>query len=266
MKKILFFLVMIFILLPNVQGQPIQPYQENDYSIESVKKFALSSTELSSNWRRELLKIVNDGLVISGENMVLDESNIYWIFDHVTYERKNLINFTNSRRSGNEVKFFYDKNFDGMVAVFNYGQCSLVIYKTKCMNLLKVEVIIARVMVRQQFNPEPDPVITTAAPRVHLDDWKTVEPERKVEVPRLVVPVREKKHWLVDALICFIGASALVTGGYFLHKSLGGPGGAPVIPDNGGPGGAPITPPINPPVIPPPVDPGGGPGGANTTP
>ena len=236
------------------------PYQENDYSIESVKKFALSSTELSSNWRRELLKIVNDGLATAGENMVLNESHIDWILDHISYQRRNLINFMNSRRSGNEIKFFYDKNFDGMVAVFDYGQCSLVTYKARCMNLLKVQVEILRAVVRQQFNPEPDPVITTIAPRVCLNDWKTIEPERKVEVPRLVV--KKQKNWFVATLIGFASASALATAGYFLLRRPGNPGGSPVTPDRGGPGGAPVTPPI-PPVTPPGDT--GGPGGSPTT-
>lgn len=142
MKKVMFVLMLTMNWLIS-NGQlypPIQPYQENDYSISQVKEFAMASTDLSSSWRVELLAIVNKGLADAGENMVLSESNINWILDHVVYESRKLTNFENSRNIFNKVSFYPDKNYEGMVGVFKYGKCDLVIYKSRCMNLLKVSV------------------------------------------------------------------------------------------------------------------------------
>jgi len=233
------------------QGHPIKPYRETDYSILEVKQFAMEETNLSCNWRREFLKIINEGLYASGENMIVNESNMYWIFNQITYERRNLINFTNSMRNNNEINFFPDKSFDGMVAVFQYNQCSLVVYKTRCMNLLKVQ---QQTVVREQYSPTVNPVVCDRPVRHYLDEWQPIV-EKQVVLPCPVV--KEKKCcWFVKALVYFVGASAIATGTYLLcnrdreyHRE-------------GNPGGAPITPPVVPTV----PDNGGGPGGAPTTP
>jgi hypothetical protein len=155
MKKIFIFWVLILGgLISNAQG-PIQPYKESEYSISEVNNFALGSTSLSACWRRELVRIVNDGLKASGEALVLTESNTSWILlDHTRYERRNLVSFRNSKRVGNGIEFFDDSNFDGMVAVFSYGKCTLVIYKTKCINLTE-NVVCASVPV------QTDPIISS---------------------------------------------------------------------------------------------------------
>jgi hypothetical protein len=252
MKKMFVFLLLILAWSEvNGQGHPIKPYRETDYSVSEVRQFSLNETKLSSNWRKEFLRIINDGLYSSGENMVLNESNICWIFDHITYERRNLINFTNSMRNNNdEIKFFPDKSFDGMVAVFNYNQCSLVIYKTRCMNLLKVQQIAAR----EQFSPTVEHVVYDRPVRPYLNEWQPIQPivERSVIIPTL--PIKEKKSWFIKALVYFVGASAIATGTYLLCNRRSTPS---TLVDNGGPGGAPITPA---------VPDNGGPGGAQTTP
>lgn len=139
MRKLVVILVLTLGWL-NSNGQlypPIQPYLENDYSLSQVKSFALAETELSSNWRAEFLSIINTGLANAGESMVVNESNIDWVMSQIVYERRSLNNFTNSRRIGNRIDFFSDSHFDGMVAVFVYNKCNLVVFKTRCMNLLK---------------------------------------------------------------------------------------------------------------------------------
>jgi len=155
MKKLLLLLLLILGWSATINGQlypPIQPYLENDYTISQVKTFALANTELSSNWRRELVAIVNKGLSDAGEKMILNTGNVSWILDHVYYERRKITNFSNSRDSLNNVVFYSDIEFDGMVGVFNYGKCDLVSYKTKCTNLVKVPVTVIET-VALQTNP-----------------------------------------------------------------------------------------------------------------
>jgi len=174
-KALLVFLGLILLgLISNVQGQPIMPYKENDYSIDEVKRFSLSNTTFSSNWNKELVKIVNDGLLSAGENLVLSENNTFWILDHVYYERRNLTNFYNSKKDGIEIKFFPDKERgkeieDGiMVGIFKYNKCSRVLFKTRCMNLLKVPI--------DAMITQVDPIIITSPPE---------------EVREITKPVRE---------------------------------------------------------------------------
>ena len=124
------------------QGKPICPYNENGYTVSQVKSFALESTELSANYRKELLKIVNTGLANAGEKLILDERHIEWIFKNVKDSSIQLNSFVNSYKIGNVIYFKDDKNFKGMVGVFQYGKCRLILYKTICLNLLKVPPIL----------------------------------------------------------------------------------------------------------------------------
>jgi len=255
MKKTVFFLVLFLLgLIPNVFGQPIMPYRENDYSIDEVKKFSLSQTTLSTN--RQMLKIVNEGLAVSGENMILGESNIYWILDHVVYERRTLTNFYNSRRDGGEIKFFFDKNFDGMVGIFKYNKCSKVLFKTRCINLLKVPVEILSPQVSPISNFPPERVTSSVAS--NDDKWRLLEKkelQKVIIVPRPYIPPK-KNIKIGNIVIPIAGLAALVVGFIYLNKqnqqpyvttpaSNGRPGGSPttppvVTPD--GPGGSPLTP------------------------
>ena len=120
------------------QGKPICPYNENGYTVSQVKSFALEPSELSANYRGEILKIINAGLINSGENLVLDQRHISWIFQHVKDSAVQLNSFVNSYKIGNVIYFKDDKNFSGMVGVFQYKKCRLILYKTICLNLLKV--------------------------------------------------------------------------------------------------------------------------------
>ena len=139
---IIFVLVLLGLECFSQQGNPICPYNENGYSVLEVKKFALNSSEISKNFCTELLIIVNSALKNSEENLILNEKHIDWIFQHVKDSAVVLNSFTNSCKIGNTIKFYSDKNFTGIVGVFSYKKCKLILYKTICMNLLRVSPII----------------------------------------------------------------------------------------------------------------------------
>lgn len=93
MKKLTIVLILTLgWLISNGQTKypPIKPYMENDYSISQVKIFAKENTKLASSWRKELLILVNSGLMKSGENFTVSKEDIDWILDNVIYERKKL--------------------------------------------------------------------------------------------------------------------------------------------------------------------------------
>ena len=143
MKKFFVFSVLFvsfFNLFSQSQFSPIQPYQENDYTKPEVKKFALSATPLAANWRQEFVKNINSGLKASGEKLVLDERHVDWAIDQVRDSFVTISNFTNSRRKpgGSEIFYFEDKStFRGNVGVFQYKTCRLIVYKSRCINLIQ---------------------------------------------------------------------------------------------------------------------------------
>ena len=269
MKKCLFFLVLI-LSWSEANGQlypPIQPYRESGYSANGFESFALRSTALSSDYRHKVIQQVNSFLKETGlyekynGGQELDEAWISWIFSPIRTWKENRIypnGFWNSHQSrdGNEVVYYWDKSyFCGPILTLHLDGCGLDLGKDICTNLVKVPYTISRVIERPKVEPVVSEIYTE---KKVFDDWNTVEPERKVEVPRLAV--KKQKNWLVAGIVGFVSASALATGAYFLlNRPVGNPGGSPVTPDRGGPGGAPVTPPVTPPGD------TGGPGGAPTT-
>jgi len=178
------------------------------------------------------------------------------------YERRNLNNFINSRRTSNsEIKFFYDKSFDGMVGIFNYNRCLLVVYKTRCMNLLKVQLQQPPIIVKEQCSPIIKPIIYDDRPVRHsLEEWQPIQ-EKQITYQQPVIV--KKNNNLCLKIGCFtVGIVGIGAGLYAIfHKEPkniiiinnnnnsprtpdGTPGGAPITPpnDDGGPGGAPTTP------------------------
>jgi len=138
--KILTLLLMIGVLSYG-SGNPICPYNENGYSIAEVKTFALGDGLLNENYRKEMLRLVNQALVSSGEQLVLTENNISWLLDQVIYKPITLsAGYKNSRTlDGFNLSFFNDdKGFTGEVGIFVFGKCYLILFKTICMNLLDV--------------------------------------------------------------------------------------------------------------------------------
>ena len=148
MKKYIVILFATLLGLQTTKASPIMPYNENGYTVSDVKNFAFGNSNVATWWRSNAVRLINNGLSSSGETVVINESNLGWALDNVTTERISLpIGFTNSRRFGDKGEFYNDKNsFDGMVGVFKYGKCSLVLYKTICMNLLEVPVRIIQTL------------------------------------------------------------------------------------------------------------------------
>lgn len=159
MKKIIFVLFLVLVGLEGFGqgGQPIRPYNENGYTIASAKEFVVGTSALSANYRRELLRIVNAGLKASGETLVVNETHLWWILDSTSYGQRTFSSFTNSRRVGDRIEFYQDKNFTGTVSVFRYGKCELVLYKTICMNLLEVPVVASQLTQQQTSPTQPAP-------------------------------------------------------------------------------------------------------------
>lgn len=193
---------------------PIQPYLENDYGLSQVKRFAMAQTELSSSWRKEFLAIVNNGLAQAGENMYLGEDKILSALDHVIYERRNLnYTFENSRNILNQVKFYPDFGFDGMVATFKYGKCSLVVFKTRCMNLLK-----CRIDVVQQVEIKPEIVPDRFVPAERDQNqyaWTKITKQEEFVNPNLfITKTIRTKTWVgrhvVPIVIAFVATSATI--------------------------------------------------------
>jgi hypothetical protein len=133
-------------------GNPIQPYNESGYTVEYARSFALGQTgdPIASTWQQNMLLIINKGLVDAAVKrddatpFVLTSSpdDINWVFDHVKDSAvSGLQNFQNSRRSGNNMDFFLDKGpFTGIIGVFQFRNCRILLYKTICLNLLNIPV------------------------------------------------------------------------------------------------------------------------------
>jgi len=140
MKKIYFLFLLLTLKSLTVDGQdPIQPYNESGYTTFQIKNFAMSSSSLAASWRANFIQIVNGGLSAAGETIRIDETNIVWALNQIQDSTVSLKDFTNSMNVGNKVKFFLDqRSFLGVVGVFCYGRCRLIVYKTICMNLLIV--------------------------------------------------------------------------------------------------------------------------------
>lgn len=159
MKNLIIFTLVL--LLGSECFAQIRPHKKGGYSLEEVKSFVQDGTLLSLNWRIKLADLINTGLVKAGEKIVLKETkkqtNINWIAKHVVYRRIKLISFLNSDKdkiTGNQIIFIPDANYDGEVAVFCYGECELIIFKTECMNLLD-DVVFEKIDPLKQVEPEP---------------------------------------------------------------------------------------------------------------
>lgn len=211
--------------ISNGQG-PIQPYNENGYSISQVETFALSGSVLADNWRKELLSIVNSGLVSAGiEIETLDQRHISWIFDHVKYEVVTLTNFINSKKVGvGGISFFLDRNtFTGQVGVFEYNGLRIILFKTICMNLLKIHA--EKRVIQKDPTPTPTPTVTPPAPvpvppaKVESDGPVTWTPPRNLTQAVLDMPVSTPSPQLPK--VKFNWKPVLIIGGVAVTASLG---------------------------------------------
>lgn len=239
------------VLSSNGQG-PIQPYNENGYTVSQIKSFALSDSDLASNWRKELLLIVNSGL-ISAEIKIetLDHRHLDWIFDRIHYEVVTLTNFTNSKKVGvGAISFFTDRNtFTGQVGVFEYNGLRIILFKTICMNLLKIPVE-KRITQKDPEKPQT-PIVSITSDKAESEGPVTWNPPKNLnqavlDLPMITTPQlpKEKFNWKP---VFWVGGVAVITSlsylAYTLLKSkpitndLGGPVDPPSpTPDTGGPG------------------------------
>jgi hypothetical protein len=161
MKKLFVILILVTLLgyeSIGAEKAPILPRKANnaEYSLSEAKTFVLNYGTVSDWFRSNMLMIINRGLAASGETIKVDDSNMDWIFQHITYEFKDLGPYTNSRLSDGVPEFFQDKDgWSGNIAVFRYGKCVIFLYKTQCMNLLDIPVKIATPPAT--YNPPPTP-------------------------------------------------------------------------------------------------------------
>lgn len=163
MKNFLFLLLLVLgwqEVVGQVKYPPIRPYRETDYTTEEAKQFAESGTTLASSWRDSLLLIVRNGLFtalgsgkVNGQEEILslnkaileiEDGNIDYLLSCVSYENRELSGgFKNSRNENGVCRFYEDHNFVGTVGVFRVeGVIEIIVYKTRCLNLLITEPVI----------------------------------------------------------------------------------------------------------------------------
>ncbi len=158
MKKIVFILLLSLgwiEVVGQVKFPPVRPYRETDYTIMEAKNFAESGSPLAISWTDSLVLNVgggliyamNSGLVGQEEILALNQAiinakNIDYILSHVFYENRKLSGgFKNSRDENGVCRFYNDTTvFEGTVGIFRLeGIVEIIVYKTRCLNLLIVE-------------------------------------------------------------------------------------------------------------------------------
>lgn len=258
MKKV-FMLVLLVIISIQVavgqhRGSPILPYNENGYTISHVRSFVLAENQLSLSYKDSLLLFVNKALEEAGEKIRFSgtEQGIDSLLSHVYYEERILPSFGNSMRIGSKIEFYSDYGFRGTVGIFEYGRCRLILFKTICLNLLKVPVEILEEKVAEdsppppadtlKTKPETKPETKTEFKIIYSHTNSPYRPIQKTPVNNLV---KKKNPWKI---VCVVGGITITIGAaYFIYtlfrkgsSAPGEPGGAPV--GNGGsgnPGGTP---------------------------
>ena len=161
MKKIVFILLLSLgwiEVIGQVKFPPVRPYRETDYTIMEAKNFAESGSPLAISWTDSLVLNVgggliyamNSGLVGQEEILALNQAiinakNIDYILSHVFYENRKLSGGFKNSRDENGVCRFYDDTttFNGTVGIFRLeGIVEIIVYKTRCLNLLIVEITV----------------------------------------------------------------------------------------------------------------------------
>lgn len=242
-----------------VYGQkypPIMPYRENDYSVAEVRSFAARQTLLSKNWTKESIAIANEAFRDANVDVVLETSDTTWIFDHIVYERRSLDSFINSRNKNGEIDFFPDDDFDGMVGVIKCNYFTKVLFKTKCINLLKFRTEVLKIepvfvpvptlpdsVVKEETPPPPKVRKLTSQEALFLDIETGKAYKKHTPLPEV-----NRNGWIKPVLIT-TGAVVIILAvvKFVLPLFCGGdPGEAPlspppIVPGGGGPGLGPLT-------------------------
>lgn len=141
MKKLMMMMLVVVLIGFQVtaqKGQPILSY--GDYTVEQVRVFALSDSNKAEKFRQALILIVNKQLKEAGENYIVNEYNISWVFDQVEEQETWLEagQWKNSRwMAKNSLDFYVSKTrYEGNAGIFEYGKCCFPLYKSSCANLI----------------------------------------------------------------------------------------------------------------------------------
>ena len=238
MKKVFFVLILILgwlELAGQVKYPPIRPYRETDYTTEEAKQFAESGTTLASSWRDSLLLIVRNGLFtalgsgkVNGQEEILslnktileiENRNIIYLLSHVFYENRKLSGgFKNSRNENGVCRFYEDHNFVGTVGVFRVeGVIEIIVYKTRCLNLLITEPVI--IPSNATFRPPAPPSNATFRPPAPPATSSFLEEEERFNyspfIPqedRGVPTLPTQKSWIAKNWYVIPVGLAIVTG------------------------------------------------------
>ena len=228
MKKVFFVLILILgwlELAGQVKYPPIRPYRENDYTKEEAKQFAESGTSLAKSWRDSLFLVVRNGLFtalgsgkVNGQEEILslnkaileiEDGNIDYLLSCVSYENRELSGgFKNSRNENGVCRFYEDHNFVGTVGVFRVeGVIEIIVYKTRCLNLLITEPVIIpsnatfRAPPSNRFMPPAPPAKTSTSSFLEEEErfnYSPFIPQEDRGVPTL--PTQKSwiaKNWYV---------------------------------------------------------------------
>ena len=228
MKKVFFVLILILgwlELAGQVKFPPIRPYRETDYTTEEAKQFAESGTSLANSWRDSLFLVVRNGLFtafgsgkVNGQEEILslnkaileiEDGNIDYLLSCVSYENRELSGgFKNSRNENGVCRFYEDHNFVGTVGVFRVeGVIEIIVYKTRCLNLLITEPVIIpsnatfRAPPSNRFMPPAPPAKTSTSSFLEEEErfnYSPFIPQEDRGVPTL--PTQKSwiaKNWYV---------------------------------------------------------------------
>lgn len=142
MKKLFKILIVTLFMGQSIQaqkGEPIRPYKEGSYPVSEVKTLAFATDLISPWWRQNLVMLVNNGLVAKGKTLRVDETNIYWILDHTSYQHRKYGRYTNSHLLNKIPGWYVDADgWEGVVAVFDYDGVSVDLFKGMCTNLVNI--------------------------------------------------------------------------------------------------------------------------------
>ena len=238
MKKVFFVLILILgwlELAGQVKFPPIRPYRETDYTKEEAKQFAKSDTPLANSWRDSLLLIVRNGLFqalysgkVNGQEEILalneaileiEDGNIDYLLSRVSYENRELSGgFKNSRNQNGVCRFYNDHNFVGTVGIFRIeGLVEIIVYKTRCLNLLITEPVIIpsnatfRAPPSNRFMPPAPPAKTSTSSFLEEEErfnYSPFIPQEDRGVPTLPT----QKSWIAKNWYVIPVGLAIVTG------------------------------------------------------
>ena len=236
-------MMMLLVLSSEAQNSTDNPLlpriYEDGYSIEQIKDFALQSTEYSSNYRRVLLKIVNNALRESGEyinvngGQPLTSSHISWIYDHVERDPNGYlpVGYRNTFKSGNSVVSIKSKKeYYGPIDMFIFRTCVLNIDKPSCINLLGDLGIFEAPNISQQ-----DPTMPLVQQRTHQESESESETNAGFIAPKTAsemmlgkVPeeqntndiVLPKYNWNWKPVIIIAGTAVTIGAGLLVYSLL----------------------------------------------